>query len=92
MFIFVGREVDWVQCDGGCNKWYHMYCVGLVKNQIKPDDDYVCKKCRKQTGDTIEDDADEDGGTRKPTNYEEDYPDDGITIKDKFVNNKKQKV
>lgn len=23
-----------------------MYCVGIIKSQIKPDDDYVCKKCR----------------------------------------------
>lgn len=46
-YLFAGREVDWVQCDGGCNKWYHMYCVGLVKNQIKADEDFVCKKCKK---------------------------------------------
>lgn len=25
-----------------------MFCVGLSKNQIKPDDDYVCRKCKKQ--------------------------------------------
>ncbi|CAD7094087.1 unnamed protein product [Hermetia illucens] len=42
-----GREVDWVQCDGGCNKWFHMYCVGLDKDQIKPDDDFICKRCKK---------------------------------------------
>lgn len=46
MFV-VESEVDWVQCDV-CNKWYHMFCVGLSKNQIKPDDDYVCRKCKKQ--------------------------------------------
>lgn len=23
-----------------------MFCVGIIKSQIKPDDDYVCKKCR----------------------------------------------
>lgn len=42
-----GREVDWVQCDGGCNEWFHMLCVGLIKSQVKPDDDFVCKKCKK---------------------------------------------
>lgn len=46
-FVAVESEVDWVQCDV-CNKWYHMFCVGLSKNQIKPDDDYVCRKCKKQ--------------------------------------------
>lgn len=24
-----------------------MACVGLIKSQIKPDDDFVCKKCKK---------------------------------------------
>lgn len=42
-----GREVDWVQCDGGCNEWFHMYCVGLNRNQIKADDDYICLRCSK---------------------------------------------
>lgn len=42
-----GREVDWVQCDGGCNEWFHMYCVGLNRSQIKPDDDYICIRCTK---------------------------------------------
>lgn len=42
-----GREVDWVQCDGGCNEWFHMYCVGLNRSQIKADDDYICIRCAK---------------------------------------------
>ncbi|XP_054741421.1 lysine-specific demethylase lid [Anastrepha obliqua] len=42
-----GREVDWVQCDGGCNEWFHMYCVGLNRSQIKADDDYFCIRCSK---------------------------------------------
>lgn len=42
----VGREVDWVQCDGGCNEWFHMLCVGLIKSQMKPDDEFICKKCK----------------------------------------------
>lgn len=41
-----GREVDWVQCDGGCNEWFHMLCVGLVKSQMKPEDEFICKKCK----------------------------------------------
>lgn len=44
--FFAGREVDWVQCDGGCNEWFHMLCVGLVKSQMKPDDEFICKKCK----------------------------------------------
>lgn len=41
-----GREVDWVQCDGGCNKWFHMYCVGIKRNEVSADDDYNCKRCK----------------------------------------------
>uniref|UniRef100_A0A1B0AWY0 [histone H3]-trimethyl-L-lysine(4) demethylase n=1 Tax=Glossina palpalis gambiensis TaxID=67801 RepID=A0A1B0AWY0_9MUSC len=42
-----GREVDWVQCDGGCNEWFHMFCVGLDRSEINPDDDYICIRCSK---------------------------------------------
>lgn len=41
-----GKEVDWVQCDGGCDQWFHMLCVGLDKRVLRPDDDYVCRACR----------------------------------------------
>lgn len=42
-----GREVDWVQCDGGCELWFHMLCVGLARAALGPDDDYVCRRCRR---------------------------------------------
>ncbi|KAL5290434.1 KDM5A.2 family protein [Megaselia abdita] len=40
-----GREVDWVQCDGGCNKWFHMFCVGIKRNDVSAEDDYICRRC-----------------------------------------------
>ncbi|XP_044742185.1 lysine-specific demethylase lid-like isoform X2 [Chrysoperla carnea] len=40
-----GTEVDWVQCDGGCNQWFHMLCVGLAKHDLAEDEDYVCNSC-----------------------------------------------
>lgn len=40
-----GDEVDWVQCDGGCEQWFHMDCVGLGKTDLAEDEDYICKKC-----------------------------------------------
>lgn len=46
-------SVDWVQCDGGCNKWFHMVCVGLLKVELKPDEDFICQICsskRKSSG------------------------------------------
>ncbi|KAH0545651.1 hypothetical protein KQX54_002028, partial [Cotesia glomerata] len=41
-----GREVDWVQCDGGCNGWFHMHCVGLDKTELAEEDDYICSNCK----------------------------------------------
>lgn len=38
--------MDWVQCDGGCNKWFHMFCVGMDKTQIRPDVDFICTCCK----------------------------------------------
>lgn len=47
----IGREVDWVQCDGGCNKWFHMFCVGIKRNDVSAEDDYFCKRCK--SGDAL---------------------------------------
>lgn len=44
--FITGSEVDWVQCDGGCDKWFHMLCVGIDKNSINTDDDYYCVVCK----------------------------------------------
>ncbi|XP_045487990.1 lysine-specific demethylase lid [Pieris rapae] len=38
-------KVDWVQCDGGCDQWFHMLCVGLSRGALREDDDYVCGSC-----------------------------------------------
>ncbi|KAJ4441673.1 hypothetical protein ANN_11531 [Periplaneta americana] len=40
-----GHEVVWVQCDGGCDKWFHLHCIGLNKDDINEDEDYICNKC-----------------------------------------------
>ena len=47
LFLFMlGREVDWVQCDGGCEGWFHMHCVGLDRTEIAEEDDYICSNCK----------------------------------------------
>ncbi|XP_078529835.1 lysine-specific demethylase 5A isoform X2 [Lissotriton helveticus] len=41
-------KVDWVQCDGGCDEWFHQVCVG-VSPEMAENEDYICIKCsRKQ--------------------------------------------
>ncbi|CAH1103658.1 unnamed protein product [Psylliodes chrysocephalus] len=44
-----GQNVDWVQCDGGCEQWFHMACVGLSAEDINEDEDYICITCSKST-------------------------------------------
>lgn len=39
-----GDEVDWVQCDGSCNQWFHQVCVG-VSPETAAKEDYVCARC-----------------------------------------------
>ncbi|XP_072042724.1 uncharacterized protein [Amphiura filiformis] len=36
-------DIVWVQCEGRCEKWYHMYCLKLVS---VPSGKFVCPRCR----------------------------------------------
>lgn len=40
-----GEAVNWVQCDGGCEQWFHLHCVGLSINEVKDSEDYYCPQC-----------------------------------------------
>ncbi|KAA0721560.1 Lysine-specific demethylase 5A [Triplophysa tibetana] len=37
-------KVDWVQCDGGCDEWFHQVCVG-VSCEMAENEDYICMAC-----------------------------------------------
>ncbi|XP_075997057.1 lysine (K)-specific demethylase 5Ba isoform X2 [Genypterus blacodes] len=39
-----GDEVNWVQCDGNCNQWFHQVCVGVSAERAEKED-YVCISC-----------------------------------------------
>ncbi|XP_036415600.1 lysine (K)-specific demethylase 5Ba isoform X1 [Colossoma macropomum] len=39
-----GNEVNWVQCDGSCNQWFHQTCVGVSAEQAE-NEDYICVNC-----------------------------------------------
>uniref|UniRef100_A0A8C5HWG9 [histone H3]-trimethyl-L-lysine(4) demethylase n=1 Tax=Gouania willdenowi TaxID=441366 RepID=A0A8C5HWG9_GOUWI len=39
-----GDEVNWVQCDGNCNQWFHQICVGLSAERAERED-YICITC-----------------------------------------------
>uniref|UniRef100_A0A667YKH1 [histone H3]-trimethyl-L-lysine(4) demethylase n=1 Tax=Myripristis murdjan TaxID=586833 RepID=A0A667YKH1_9TELE len=36
--------VDWVQCDGSCNQWFHQVCVGVTA-ELAEKEDYICVSC-----------------------------------------------
>uniref|UniRef100_A0A8C9U5V5 [histone H3]-trimethyl-L-lysine(4) demethylase n=1 Tax=Scleropages formosus TaxID=113540 RepID=A0A8C9U5V5_SCLFO len=44
-----GDEVDWVQCDGSCNQWFHQVCVG-VSPELAEKEDYICVSCTMKDG------------------------------------------
>ncbi|KAM9785478.1 LOW QUALITY PROTEIN: lysine-specific demethylase 5B-B [Neosynchiropus ocellatus] len=44
-----GDEVNWVQCDGSCNQWFHQVCVG-VSSQRAETEDYICATCSRNNG------------------------------------------
>lgn len=42
-------QVDWVQCDGSCNQWFHQICVGVTA-EMAENEDYVCVRCTLSDG------------------------------------------
>uniref|UniRef100_A0A4W5KUE2 [histone H3]-trimethyl-L-lysine(4) demethylase n=1 Tax=Hucho hucho TaxID=62062 RepID=A0A4W5KUE2_9TELE len=40
-------KVDWVQCDGGCDEWFHQVCVG-VTCEMAEEEDYICIDCTRK--------------------------------------------
>ncbi|KAM9343748.1 lysine-specific demethylase 5B-B isoform 2-T2 [Pholidichthys leucotaenia] len=44
-----GDEVDWVQCDGSCNQWFHQICVGVTAEMAEKED-YICVTCTLNDG------------------------------------------
>lgn len=40
-------QVDWVQCDGGCDEWFHQVCVG-VSCEMAENEDYICSACSRK--------------------------------------------
>uniref|UniRef100_A0A4W5KHK1 [histone H3]-trimethyl-L-lysine(4) demethylase n=1 Tax=Hucho hucho TaxID=62062 RepID=A0A4W5KHK1_9TELE len=41
-------KVDWVQCDGGCDEWFHQVCVG-VTCEMAENEDYICIDCTRKS-------------------------------------------
>ncbi|MEQ2195174.1 Lysine-specific demethylase 5A [Xenoophorus captivus] len=46
-------KVDWVQCDGGCDEWFHQVCVG-VTCEMAENEDYICVDCSQKVAGVVE--------------------------------------
>ncbi|XP_035208631.1 lysine-specific demethylase 5A-like [Stegodyphus dumicola] len=46
----IGEAVNWVQCDGGCEQWFHLLCVGLDVTEVSESEDYICPNCVNRNG------------------------------------------
>lgn len=46
-------QVNWVQCDGSCNQWFHQICVGLSAERAEKED-YICISCTQPDYDRAE--------------------------------------
>ncbi|KAG8170712.1 hypothetical protein JTE90_025663 [Oedothorax gibbosus] len=44
-FVANWESVNWVQCDGGCDQWFHLLCVGLDVTEVSETEDYICHNC-----------------------------------------------
>lgn len=44
IFFLLIIQVNWVQCDGSCNQWFHQVCVGLSAERAERED-YICISC-----------------------------------------------
>ncbi len=44
VFRLAAFQVNWVQCDGSCNQWFHQICVGLSAERAEKED-YICISC-----------------------------------------------
>ena len=51
-----GREgeatIDWIKCEGSCNRWFHIPCAGFSDQEVKKVAKFICKDCEPQHGPT----------------------------------------
>jgi len=49
-------QVNWVQCDGVCEGWFHQLCIGITSpEQLDQLEQFFCTKCRQNAN--VEDDT-----------------------------------
>ncbi|KAK5946355.1 JmjC domain-containing histone demethylation protein 1 [Knufia obscura] len=51
-----GREgeatIDWIKCEGSCNRWFHIPCAGFSDHEVKKVAKFICKDCEPKHGQT----------------------------------------
>ncbi|TKR89430.1 hypothetical protein L596_013535 [Steinernema carpocapsae] len=39
------QEVNWIQCQSGCERWFHYVCIGLTISQVSETSFWGCSQC-----------------------------------------------
>lgn len=73
-------KVDWVQCDGGCEQWFHMACVGLSAQEINEDEDYICMTCSRSSSAYSSFQASPENGSNSPQSPDSTQPSSKDTV------------
>lgn len=42
------EKVDWIQCDGVCQNWYHQECIGVTMSEKIQQEEFICDKCKNE--------------------------------------------
>ena len=52
-----GREgeltINWINCEGSCNGWFHIPCAGLTDQEVKKVAKFICPGCEPNHGKTV---------------------------------------
>jgi hypothetical protein len=48
--IILGEFTRWIQCEAGCERWYHFCCVGISVRGAQLISSYCCYKCSSAAG------------------------------------------
>lgn len=44
--------IDWIKCEGSCNRWFHIPCAGFTDQEVKKVAKFICKDCEPEHGPT----------------------------------------
>jgi len=79
----LGKEVDWIFCEGRCQGWYHQLCAGIESpHDVEHLEKYYCNQC---IGESVhQDDENQDENQDKNQDENQDENHDGFSNNEMF--------